>query len=207
MIDVLLKHGARLDLQGGGNNQSMVTACLANGCPEAAAHLARLGAPLDFAGAAGIGRLDVLKTFLNENGRLETTAGEMQIHTAMSGACWYGRAEVVEFLLDHGMEVDAHLRDRGEDRTPLHVAAYAGQVDVVKVLLRLGAPVNVPDAKWGTPPLVWALYAWREEPVAPAERYHEVVGMLVAGGAVVRPDLLDDANVRADPKMLAALSG
>ena len=46
LIDVLLKHGARLDVEGGGNKHSMVEACLANGCPQAAEHLARRGAPL-----------------------------------------------------------------------------------------------------------------------------------------------------------------
>src|SRR5688572_9649491 len=94
LIDVLLKHGARLDLPGGGNKHSMVNACLANGCPEAADYLAGRGAPLDLAGAAGIGRLDVLKTFFDEHASLMTNAGDGQMQTALSWACWYGHPNV-----------------------------------------------------------------------------------------------------------------
>ena len=207
LIDVLLKHGARLDVRGGGNKHSMVDACLANGCPEAAEYLASRGAPLDLAGAAGIGRLDVLTTFFDEHGGLRTNASQAQMQSALSWACWYGHPDVVDFLLERGMDVGARLSVHGEGQTALHVAAFAAQVDVVKVLLRRGAPVNVTDTTWGTAPLVWALHAWSEEPKAPPERYRKVVAMLVAAGAVVKPALLDDEKVRSDPKMLAALTG
>jgi ankyrin repeat protein len=207
LIEVLLKHGARLDVRGGGNNHSMVDACLANGCPEAAEYLASRGAALDFAGAAGIGRLDVLKTFFGEQASVKANASQTQMQSALSWACWYGHPDVVDFLLEHGMDVGARLSVHGEGQTALHVAAFAAQVNVVKVLLRRDAPVNVTDTTWGTPPLVWALHAWSEEPKASPERYHEVVAMLVAAGAVVKPELLDDEKVRADPKMLAALTG
>ena len=55
--------------------------------------------------------------------------------------------------------------------------------------------------------MVWALYAWRNEPVAPAEGYQEVVSHLVAAGALVPRGLLDNEKVRADSKMLSALNG
>jgi len=54
VIDVLLEHGARMDLPGtGGNQQPLVRACLANGQPDAAEYVASRGAPLDLPGAAG----------------------------------------------------------------------------------------------------------------------------------------------------------
>lgn len=42
--------------------------CLANGRPEAAAFLATRGARLDLEGASGVGRLDVVRTFFNDDG-------------------------------------------------------------------------------------------------------------------------------------------
>lgn len=208
VIDVLLKHGARMDLPGtGGNKHPLVRACLANGQPEAAEYLVSRGAPLDLPGAAGIGRVDVVKRFFNEDGDLNANATKAQMVDGFSLACAYGRADVVDFLLDRGMEVDAQLRGHGEGHTGLHVAAFHGHVDVVNALLRRGARVDVIDKTWGTPPLVWALTGWSKEPATEAGRYHEVVARLVGAGANVKPDVLDWDKARADPKMLAALTG
>src|SRR6185436_16690115 len=56
VIDVLLRHGARMDLPGiGGNDHALIRACLMNGQPEAARYLVSRGAPLDLSGAAGLG--------------------------------------------------------------------------------------------------------------------------------------------------------
>jgi ankyrin repeat protein len=206
LIDLLLAYGARLDLEGGGNRHSMVEACLANGCPEAAEHMAALGAPLDLATAAGVGRLDVVKRYLDEDGRAGKQSTLNEMSTAFGWACGYGRGDVAEFLLQRGMKADTKLPLFGRGSTGLHMAAYAAHVNVVSLLLRHGAAVDVTDDTWHTAPLVWALHAWRHEPQAAPERYHEVVSMLVAAGAVVSRELLDDEIVRADAEMLAALT-
>ena len=121
-------------------------------------------------------------------------------------ACAYGRASVVSFLLAHGMEVDTELRGHGEGHTGLHVAAFHGQVDVVKTLVRHGARLDSIDKTWGTPPLVWALTGWDRRPAGQRDAYHEVVAMLVAAGANVTPDLLAWDRLKADPDMLSALT-
>ena len=94
----------------------------------------------------------------------------------------------------------------GEGHTGLHVAAFHGQIDVVKALLRHGARVHVIDKTWGTPPLVWALTGW-DRPRTGQDDYYEVVARLVAAGANVTSDLLAWAKVKANPKMLSALTG
>jgi hypothetical protein len=208
VIDVLLAHGARMDQPGSaGNKQALVRGCLANGQPDAAEYLASRGAPLDFQAAAGLGRIDVVKRFFNEVGDLTARPTKAQIVDAFSMACAYGRAEVVDFLLDRGIEADTQLRGHGEGHTGLHVAAYHGHVDVVSTLLRHGARVDAIDKTWGTPPLDWALTGWSRESTTDATRYYEVVARLVAAGANVRPELLEWDKARADPKMIAALTG
>ncbi len=208
VIDVLLEHGARMDLPAtGGNQQSLVRACLANGQPQAAAYVASRGAPLDLPGAAGIGRIDVVKGFFTLDGDPNAHATNGQIVDGFALACTYGHAEVVDFLLHRGIDVDAPLREHGEGHTGLHVAAFHGHVDVVRVLLRHGARVDAIDRTWGTPPLVWALTGWSKEPAPHAGRYYEVVARLVGAGANVTPDLLEWDRVRADPTMIAALAG
>jgi hypothetical protein len=66
--------------------------------------------------------------------------------------------------------------------------------------------VDVTDETYGTTPLAWAMYGWSEDRTAPGGHYYEVVAMLVAAGAAVRPLWLESAKVQADPKMRAALT-
>jgi hypothetical protein len=192
VIDVLLKHGARVDLRGnGGHTQMLVRACLANGQPAAAEYLAGRGAPLDLAEAAGLGRVEAMKGFFNEHGQLKASATAAQTIEGFSFACAYGRTAAAEFLLDRGVDVDAELKGHGDGHTGLHVAAYHGHVDVVSALLRRGARVDAIDKTWGTPPLIWALTGWSREPTTTPECYYEVVARMVQAGADVKPDLLD----------------
>jgi ankyrin repeat protein len=206
VIEVLLKHGARMDRNGAaGNQQSLVRACLANGQPSAAEYLASRGAPVDLPGAAGLGRLDVVKALIDQDSGLAETQTIARLRDSFSLACAYGRSEVVDFLLSRGFNVDEELTSHGHGHTGLHVAAYHGHVDVVQTLLRHGARVDVIDKTWGTPPLIWALTGWSGRPAADSVRYYDVVARLVAAGATVKPELLEWDRARADPRMLAAL--
>ena len=205
VMDVLLEHGARMDRPGSvGHRDGLVRGCLANGQPQAAAYLASRGAPLDFSEAAGLGRLDVVKGFFDADGNLYPNTTPAQVVEGFGMACAYGRADVVDFLLNQGIEVDIELRTHGEGHTGLHVAAFHGQIDVVKTLLRHGARVHVIDKTWGTPPLVWALTGWDRQSTR-QDDYYDVVARLVAAGANVTSDLLAWDKVKANPTMLSAL--
>jgi ankyrin repeat protein len=153
---------------------------------------------------AGVQR-DVIDVLLKHGARMDRPGAQMV--EGFSLACAYGHADVIDFLLDRGIEVDQQLRGHGEGHTGLHVAAFHGHVDVVSALLRRGARTDAIDKTWGTPPLIWALTGWSRKPAGEAGRYHEVVSRLVAAGAKVAPDLLDWDKTRADPKMIAALTG
>ena len=202
VIDVLLRYGARMDLPGSvGNNGALIRGCLANGQPEAASYLVSRGAPLDLVGAAGVGRIDVVQGFFGDDaGGSRTSVSKAAVAEAFAFACIYGQPGVVEFLLQKGFEVDAELRSHGAGHTGLHVAAYHGHLEVVRLLLSHGARVEAIDKTWGTPPLKWALTGWSSEEPADAAPYYEVVAELVAAGANVTPDLLEWERTRADPR-------
>jgi ankyrin repeat protein len=199
VMDVLLRHGARLDLPGSaGHGDTLVRSCLANGQPAAADYLASLGAPLDLEGAAGLGRLAEVERLIEGSTSVDVLAG-------FAIACAYGRAPVVEFLLTRGIEVDVELKSHGAGHTGLHVAAFHGQLDAVRTLLQHGARVDSIDRTWKTPPLTWALTGWKRS--GHAGQYYEVVAHLVGAGSKVTPDMLTWDEAKADPKMLAALRG
>ena len=210
LLDILLKYGASVDGIPGGWNP--LIAALHNGRGEAAAHLAKRGARLDLEGAAGVGRLEAVKSFFNEDGNLKANATKTQMESGLMWACEYGRASVVDFLLEKGVNVGA--QPHGE--TGLHWAAYAGHAHTVKALLKWKAPVDIEDKRFGGTPLGWALYGWCDHPLeAHHGGYYEVVARLVAAGAPVEQEWLADPDrelpipqkVRADRRMLAALRG
>jgi ankyrin repeat protein len=208
LIDVLLAHGARIDARGSGRGHGLVNCCLANGLDHAAEFLASRGAPLDLEGAAGLGRLDLVKPFFNPDGRLKETATMAQMRDGFMWACEYGRTDVVEYFLDHGIDV-GELLPRPHGQTGQHWAAYSGHVNTVKALLKRRAPVDVKDNRFGAAPLGWALHGWgsHEGGTSTSDSYYEVVALLVAAGAPVEPEWLNRENVRTDPRMLAALKG
>jgi hypothetical protein len=75
----------------------------------------------------------------------------------------------------------------------------------VDLLLRRGAPVNVRDDVYKTPPIVWALQAWLVEHRYPAEPYKTVIRALAAADVEVKPEWIDDERLRADPELYASL--
>jgi len=208
LIDMLLAHGARIDRGGSGRGHALVNGCLANGRDDAAEFLASRGAPLDLEGAAGVGRLDIVKSFFNPDGSLKETATMAQMKDGFTWACEYGRTDVVEYLLGHGIDVGEPL-PRPHGQTGLHWAAHGGHLDTVKALLERRAPVDVKDQRFDGTPLGWALHGWNEQKRDAARNnvYYDVVALLVAAGATVEPGWLNDENAHADPRMFRALTG
>jgi ankyrin repeat protein len=204
LIDTLLNHGAAMDHpQGAGNGHGIVNGCLANGRPGAAEFLASRGARLDLEGAAGVGRLDAVRSFFNEAGGLKANATRAQMKSGFQWACQYGRTRVVDLLLERGIEVGEMHRGQ----TGLHWAAYGGHLDIVKLLLGRNAPVNVKDETWQNTPLGWALYGWANPPEAGRGGYYEVVALLVGAGSTIEPEWIPNEKVRTDSRMLATLRG
>src|SRR5260370_9281649 len=123
--------------------------------------------------------------------------------TGFTWACGCGRTNVVEFLLEMGVNVNA--MPHGE--TGLHCAAYGGQLNIVKLLLERRSAPDIKDKTYDATPLGWALYGWANPPETKDGRYYEVVALLVAAGATVEPECLANEKVCSDPNMLAALRG
>jgi ankyrin repeat protein len=212
LMDLLIDHGALIDGPDGG---SAVNGCLHNGRGEAAEYLAAHGARLDLEAAAGVGRLDVVKSFFEADGRLKRTATPQQLQDGFAWACEFGRTAVVDFLPHHGVEVNTKLKHDGQ--TGLHWASYGGHADTVKLLLDRGAPVDVKDGNHDGTPLDWALYAWGNlsERGAGRGRYYETVALLARAGGKLDPRWYEDdveraraaKKLHADPRMRAALRG
>jgi hypothetical protein len=171
LIDLFLKHGAKID--GADKGWSTVMAALANYCPEAAVALVERGATVDnVVAAAGVGRFDLVKRFAEE-------ATEEQLEKALIMAASFGTYDILEYLLDRGVDVAA-----SDGMTALHQAAGRGNLPMVELLLRRGAPLETKNVFGGT---VLASTLWFAFNVSPSEfernDYPAVIDALRAAGA------------------------
>ncbi|MBK7831704.1 MAG: ankyrin repeat domain-containing protein [Gemmatimonadetes bacterium] len=71
--------------------------------------------------------------------------------------------------------------------TPLHWAAWNGSVEMVRVLLEAGAPVNLRDSRYGSSPIAWCAHGSRFCERGNDEDYPAIVHLLVDAGAT-RPE-------------------
>ena len=180
LMQILLDYGAEIDHKtGAGNRQSSVLGALANGRGEAAVYLAERGARLNLDAAAGVGRLDVVKSFFKKEGSRQTTPRKLR--SAFAHACAWGRKDVVEFLLDQGGD----LTDGGGDgQTPLHCAVITGQLEMVKLLLKYNPPLEALNMYGGT---VLGQTMWSAAHGGDPKLYAEIIETLIAAGAKVPP--------------------
>ena len=162
LLQTLLDHGADV------SSAALVVACLANGQGKAAEFLAAQGARLNLTGAAGVGRLDVVKELIDD----DMTQGLLY-------ACAYGRNDVVEFLLAKGADLAAR---RGDGQTPLHMAVIGGHLETVKLLLRHQPPLEAVNVYGGT---VWGQTLWSAAHGEDAEKCIAILEALAAAGAKI----------------------
>ena len=102
---------------------------------------------VEFFNACRQGKLDIVKKHLQKYPSLNRRKDPRWRETAFSKACWNGQLKVIEYLLEHGADIDARA---GDLVTPLHQAARQGQLETVKFLLEKGADKSLKDNKGKT---------------------------------------------------------
>jgi hypothetical protein len=182
LLRTLLDHGASLELV-------TPTSCLANGRPKAAEFLASRGARLDLGGAAGIGRLDIVKSLFDDATKVQRDEGFLY-------ASAYGRNSVVEFLLEKNADLAAQRRD---GQSALHLAVIGGYLETVTLLLAHHAPLETRNVHGGT---VLGQALWSAAHGGDSEVYIAILDALFAAGAKI-PDRHTPVNTLIDAWMAA----
>lgn len=147
LLETLLAAGAATDHPGAaGNGQYAVNGCLHNGRPEAADYLARRGAHLDLEGAAGVGRLDIVTTFFNEDDTLKATATRKQMEYGYIWACEFGHTAVIDFLMARGIDPATQV----DGMNGLHRAMIGGHANTIRLLIDKKVPLEDRNMYGGT---------------------------------------------------------
>ena len=195
LMQLLLDRGASMSNPGlAGRDTPLVLACFHNGQPEAGKFLAENGAPLDLEAAAGVDKLEVVKTFFETDGSLKPPATNRQLQNGFLWACAYGHSDVADFLLLHGAD-PMDPADTGA--TSLHWAASAANVEMVKLLIERGVPLENRN-RWGGTVLEHAGHGFQHGP-ANLDFVPTFEALLAAGAQIEGPWLrwLDSVNSRS----------
>jgi ankyrin repeat protein len=92
------------------------------------------------------------------------------------------KTDVVRLLIESGLPVDG----RGQHQaTPLHWAAFHGNVEMARIVLRHGPPLEATDADFKGTPLGWAIYGSENGWNCETGNYAATVEALIAAGANV----------------------
>ena len=203
VIRVLVENGADINVPNGDGRTPFALATRL-GRMEAAAYLAGQGcdvrlSPEDrFIGACAVADADGIAQALAEDKNLASRLSQDD-HKVLGLAARENRLEAAKAMLDAGLEIT--VNDGGLQ--PLHWAAWFGHPEMVALLLKYGAPLEVPNRYGGTP-LSTAVYASRHcheaagvggggQTLSDREReanYVKVAEILIAAGAKVHPWML-----------------
>lgn len=153
LVDTLVDFGAAVNGPGD-DNRPLLTA-LAYQYSAAAQALVRRGARIDdIVSAAGLGREDLVRDYLDDEGRLRPHVRvvglrpqlprrpEANVAWAFVVAAATGHARVVDFLSRRGVDPGARAM---AGLTALHWAVVSGHLDVVDLLLGREAPLEDAD--------------------------------------------------------------
>jgi ankyrin repeat protein len=121
---------------------------------------ARIGLPAAFA----LRRKDFVEAYLTENPDVLKPGQRWEVLIELASGA--GSGEVIEELIAHGASV--HLRIDSpsfgtKGFTPLHSAAWSGNLEAIRVLVKHGADLEARDGTYKATPAEWADYAGRTE--------------------------------------------
>jgi ankyrin repeat protein/L-ascorbate metabolism protein UlaG (beta-lactamase superfamily) len=111
--------------------------------------------------AARTGNVDTIKFLASRGADIKAVNGDFSL---VHEAVFSGRTEAIEYLLDQGLDVDAHF---GEGMTPLVLAVDFGNLPGASALIRRGADINAAD-KNGITAFRYAVMKGAMELIAPA---------------------------------------
>jgi ankyrin repeat protein len=104
------------------------------------------------------------------------------------------RSAVVRLMLECGWPVDA----RGQHQaTPLHWAAFHGNVEMTDAILRFNPPLEAVDADFNGTPLRWAIYGSEHGWYSKTGNYGATAEALIRAGAK-RPRVIEGSPVVQD---------
>jgi len=156
MVRILLDLGADPNATDAVGATALAAAAQEHADPAIVPMLLAAGTRLDFISALYLGRFDAAEAMVKaEPSRIGPDGRDtIALHLSVSRK----NAAAVEWLIAHGVDVNAKRNVFDCNHTALHTTAESGAVDIARMLLDAGADPNIHDDKYDATVLGWAEY-------------------------------------------------
>ncbi len=163
-VKLLVGHGADVNAPGWRNGRTAYEEALMAGNLEIAEYLLQHGArkiELDrkdrLVAACIAGRRDEASALLRQEPAILEQLGPEGRAELLHRVVDANRPETIRFMVDNGFDVNGTTHN-----TPLHDAAIAGNLEMVKLLIELGADPTIRDPIYNATPLGWAEHSHQQ---------------------------------------------
>jgi ankyrin repeat protein len=173
-VKLLVEHGTELNTPGFRDGRTPYEGAMRAGNAEIAEYLVQHGArPAQlsvedtFAMACISGRGDEVARLMEQHPGIKERIGIHRRLELVQRAVEGNRPEGIRLMAELGFEISGVTRHDNVGitlgATPLHNAAWMGNLVLVKLLIELGADVSVRDPNYNATPLGWAQYNNKQE--------------------------------------------
>jgi ankyrin repeat protein len=199
-VKLLAEHGVDVNTPGPREGRTPYEEALRAGHRDIAEYLVAHGAkrveldPLDaFAAACIAGDRDDARARLAQDRTLLERLGHKGRIDMLHRAVDAGRPDAVRLVVELGVDVNGMVPGTGLDRAALHNAAGWRGVEMVKLLLDLGADPHLRDLTYHAAPIGWALHNDQREVVDFLLPFASIFDAVQCGG-IERVSALLEAN-------------
>jgi ankyrin repeat protein len=203
-VTLLVEHGAEVNMPGRRNGRTPYEEALRGGHGAIAEYLAQHGAtkialdPVEtFALACIAGRRDEVRARLAEDPALLEKLGPYGRVELIHRAVEANQPDGVRLIVELGVDVNGMMPNTGLTCSPLHAT---GRLEMVKLLLELGADPNLRDPSYHATPIAWANHGQQQHIVEYLMPLASIVDAVQCGGVERVAELL-----RQDPSLATSV--
>ena len=102
----------------------------------------------------------------------------------------FDKREIVKFLIECNLDINHKGNTRTNESSSLHLAAYALDFELIKILIELGAEIDIQN-KYGNTPLAEVVFNYRGE-----SEIKKIISFLIEKGASLEKKNFHDVNTR-----------
>ncbi len=182
---LLVTHGATVDAERGDGKTAYILAVRA-GNMEVAHYLEEVGADISrlseldkFVGACARGDVESANAIVADNPLIVSTLNEDD-QQAVAVAAEEGNEDSVRLMIALGWSLSVEGPWAG---TPLHHAAWCAQIEMTRLLIEAGAPLDARDRAYAYTALEWAAHGAENAQPGHENEYVVVEEMLLKAGA------------------------